>query len=88
MACLVGCLTLISPRLGILALWLFTDALGDAYGSWVVPFIGFFILPWTTLAYAVMWVAGSDGVSWIGWVIVALAFVADLGAWAGSKNYR
>ncbi|MGI9557306.1 MAG: hypothetical protein ACR2N5_05115 [Solirubrobacterales bacterium] len=81
-------MTLLSPRLGILALWIFTDVLSDAYGSWVVPFIGFFILPWTTLAYAVMWFAGSDGVSWIGWVVVALAFVADLGAWVGSKNYR
>ena len=33
-----------------------------AYDDWFVPFLGFFLLPWTTLAYAAMWGTGTDGV--------------------------
>jgi hypothetical protein len=44
-----------------------------------VPFLGFFLLPWTTLAYAAMW-SSSDRVSGYEWFIVILAFVVDLGA--------
>ncbi len=53
---------LISPRLALFVLWLFSDLLSRAFDSWFVPLLGFFLLPWTTLAYAVMW-ASSDGVS-------------------------
>jgi len=45
-----------------------------------VPLLGFFLLPWTTLAYAVMWSASSNQVSGFEWFIVILAFVIDLGA--------
>ena len=31
---------------------LFSDILSRAFDSWFLPLIGFFILPWTTLAYA------------------------------------
>ena len=61
---------LISPRLALFALWIFSDMLSHAFDSWVVPFLGFFLLPWTTLAYAVMWSVGatvstaSSGSSW------------------------
>ena len=54
MPCLVVLLALISPRLAIFALWLFSNVLDRAYDSWIVPLIGFFVLPWTTLAYAGM----------------------------------
>ena len=55
--CFVVLFALISPRLALFALWLFTDMLSRAFDSWIVPFLGFFLLPWTTLAYAVMWSA-------------------------------
>ena len=44
--------------------------------------LGFFLLPWTTLAYAVMW-SSSDGVRGFEWFIVVLAFFLDLASWAG-----
>ena len=52
-----------------------------------MPFLGFFLLPWTTLAYAVMWIS-SDGVVGFEWFIVALAFVIDIGAYAKSGSAR
>jgi hypothetical protein len=70
------------------ALWLFSDLLGDAYESWVLPFLGFFLLPWTTLTYAAMWAVGSNEVSGFEWFIVVLAFFLDLGSYAGSQRTR
>lgn len=88
MGCLLALLALISPRLVLVLLWLFDDLLSRAYDSWIVPFLGFFLLPWTTLAYAAMWSVGSDGVSGFEWFIVILAFVVDLGSWAGRDKAR
>jgi hypothetical protein len=52
-----------------------------------VPLIGFFLLPWTTLAYAVLW-ASSDGVLGFEWLIVAFAFLVDVGAIGGGSRRR
>lgn len=68
-------------------LWLFTDMLGRAFESWFVPLLGFFLLPWTTLAYALMW-NSSDGVVSFEWFIVVLAFLFDLGSYAGGGRQR
>jgi hypothetical protein len=87
----VGCLALlfalISPRLALFVLFLFSDILSRAFDSWIVPLIGFFIVPWTTLAYAVMW-SSSNGVAGFEWFIVAAAFLIDIGAFAGGKRRR
>ena len=53
-----------------------------------LPLIGFFLLPWTTLGYTVMWVAGSHGVNGFEWFIVILAFLIDLGSWANRGRAR
>ena len=53
--CFLVLFAFISPRLALFALFLFSDLLSRAFDSWFVPFLGFFLLPWTTLAYAVMW---------------------------------
>jgi hypothetical protein len=86
--CFVVLFALISPRLALFALWLFSDMLSRAYDSWFVPFLGFFLLPWTTLAYAVMWSTGSNRVSSFEWFIVVLAFLVDLGAYANGRRSR
>ena len=79
---------MISPRLALFALWLFSDMLSRAFDSWFVPFIGFFLLPWTTLAYAVMWDAGTRGVHGFDWFIVILAFVIDLSSYVRGGRER
>lgn len=87
MGCLVPLLALISPRLALFALLLFSDLIGDAFDSWIVPVLGFFLLPWTTLAYVVMYWA-ADGNLGFEWFIVLLAFVFDIGAYARSGDVR
>jgi hypothetical protein len=84
MGCLVALLALLSPRLAIFAIWLFSDLLGRAYDEWWIPLLGFFILPWTTLAYAVMWAAGTNEVTGFEWFIVILAFLIDVSSWSQS----
>jgi hypothetical protein len=66
------------PRLAIVALWIFSDLLGDAYDSWVLPVLGFLVLPWTTMIYAFMWTTASDGAHDVEWVALALALLLDL----------
>jgi hypothetical protein len=87
MGCLVVLLALLSPRLALFGIFLFSDLLSRAFDSWFVPFLGFFLLPWTTLAYAVMW-SSSDRVYGFEWFIVVLAFVLDLGSYARSDRAR
>ena len=48
-----------------------------------MPFLGFFLLPWTTLAYAALW-SSSNRVSGFEWFIVVLAFLFDLTSHARS----
>jgi hypothetical protein len=88
MGCFVALFALISPRLALFVLLLFSDLLGRAYDDWIVPVIGFFLLPWTTLAYAVMWSAGTHGVSGFEWFIVILAFLFDVGSWREGRSAR
>ena len=88
MPCLVALFALISPRLALFFLWLFSDVLEDSYEEWIVPLLGFFILPWTTLAYAVMYVSGANEVSGFEWFIVAFAFFVDLASWFGGSRAR
>jgi hypothetical protein len=86
--CLVALLALISPRLALFALWLFSNLLDRAYEGWVLPLLGFFLLPWTTLAYAVMWDYGTRTVDGFEWFIVVLAFLFDLASFGGGASYR
>lgn len=88
MGCFAALLALISPRLALFFIWLFSDMLSRAFDSWILPLLGFFLLPWTTLAYAVMWDTGSRGVDGFEWFIVILAFLFDLGAYATSQRAR
>jgi len=88
MGCFVALFALISPRLALFVIFLFSDMLSRAFDSWVLPLLGFFLLPWTTLAYAVMWDIGSRGVDGFEWFIVILAFLLDLGSWAQGQRSR
>jgi hypothetical protein len=88
MPCLALVLALISPRLALFATWVFSGILGRAFDGWLLPVLGFFLLPWTTLAYALMWSNATDDVSGFEWFIVGLAFLADLTAHGGTARGR
>jgi len=80
MGCFVFLLALISPRVALFAIFLFSNLLSRAFDGSLLPLLGFFLLPWTTLAYAVMWSSGTNEVVGFEWFIVAIAFLADIGA--------
>jgi hypothetical protein len=88
MGCFLVLLAFISPRLALFAIFLFSDLLSRAFDSWFVPFLGFFLLPWTTLAYAVMWASSTNEVTGFEWFIVILAFLFDLGSYASRGRAR
>jgi hypothetical protein len=77
--CLVALFALISPRLALFVLWLFSSVLSRAFDSWIIPLLGFFLLPWTTLAYVALWDWGSGRqVTGFEWFFVIVAFLVDL----------
>ena len=88
MACFAALFALISPRLALFFIWIFSDILSRAYDSWIIPVLGFFLLPWTTLAYAVMWDVGSHGVHGFELFIVILAFLIDLSSYFQGQRAR
>jgi hypothetical protein len=85
--CIVALFALVSPRLAVFLTWVFTDRMSVAFNSFWVGFLGFFLLPWTTLAWAWMY-APVRGVTGFGWFLVILAFIADLSTYAGSARSR
>ncbi len=75
------------PRIFILGFAIFSrQILIDAFSGWVVWVVGFFLLPWTTITYMMMWGISSDRVSGVEWVFVAGAFVLDLITWSTLRD--
>lgn len=77
MGCLLALVAAISPRLVLFFLWVFTDRLTIAFRSGWEGLIGFLLLPYTTLFYALVYAPGK-GVDDFGWIIVALGVLLDL----------
>ena len=87
MGCFVVLFALISPRLAIIFTWLFSNVRDRAYDSFWIPLLGFFFLPWTTLAYAFTWDSGH-AVKGFDWFLVILAFLIDLGSYGFGRRAR
>jgi hypothetical protein len=85
MGCLAIGLGLLTPRLVMVVLWLFSDYLSRAYDSVIVPLVGFFLLPTTTLAYAVAENETGGFRSW-GAILVIVAVGFDFGLWGGGRG--
>jgi len=61
--------------------------LSRAFDSWIVPLLGFFLLPWTTLAYAAFWDWGpGHHVTGFEWFFVILAFLIDVSSYASGRR--
>jgi hypothetical protein len=89
MACLLALLALISPRLALFFVWIFSDVLSRAFDSWVLPLLGFFLIPWTTLAYVAFWDWGPGReVTGFEWFFVVLAFLIDLSSMGGGRRVQ
>jgi hypothetical protein len=83
--CLFLILLLFGPRSVIVIWWLLQPVRWEAlFGSFIVPFLGFLFLPWTTLMYVIVAPGGLIGLDllWMG-----LAVLADIASYAGGGVY-
>jgi hypothetical protein len=85
MGCLFAIFAGFFPRVALIIVWIATDLVDRAYSTWLIPLVGLFVLPFTTLVYALVWTP----VIHVGngrWVWVALAFVVELAGYAGTAR--
>jgi hypothetical protein len=83
MGCLVAIVAGFFPRVALVVVWITTNYVDRAYDSFLLPLLGLFFLPFTTLVYALVWIPGvhlGDG----RWVWVAIAFVVELMGYLGT----
>lgn len=81
MGCCAGVFVLAgAPRFALFLLWLFTDRLTIAFDSFIVGFLGFLLLPYTTVFYALAY-APIKGVTGLGWFLVILGFIIDIASY-------
>jgi hypothetical protein len=80
--CAVLAMALIGPRFALFIIWIFSDWLERAYDTFIWPFLGFLLLPWTTLGYMVAanWYGGLEG---FGVLWFALGVTGDVLAYTG-----
>jgi hypothetical protein len=80
--CFFGLLGLVAPRFIIVMLWLFTDYMSRAFTGWLLPTLGFFLLPTTTIAYAIAknaFSTATGGIEAAGVVVIVLGVAIDVG---------
>jgi hypothetical protein len=85
--CAILLIGLLGPRIAIVLIAFFSDYLGRAYDSFLIPLLGWVFLPWTTLAYA--WAINSRG-EVVGFqaAVVVIAVLIDLGVIGGGAAKR
>jgi hypothetical protein len=87
MPCLFLILVLAFPRVVLVLMFLLSNYLQRAYHGLIIPVLGFFFLPLTTLVYA--WLMNSHrGTGGINLIFLIIAVVIDLGGLSGGERYR
>jgi hypothetical protein len=86
MGCLLAILGLITPRLILIVLWIFTGYVGRAIDSALWSVLGFIFLPTTTLMYAVAQ-NSFDGLEGWGLVVFVLGILFDFGVLGGGARF-
>ena len=87
MCCVLVLLAFLGPRLVIFLMWLLTNYLSRAFDAFLLPFLGFLVLPWTTIGWAI---AQNEfgGTSGIGLLVIVIGFLADIGVLGGGARGR
>ena len=81
MCCIVATLFAMGPRAAILVWWLVQPVRwAETFDTFLWPFVGFIVAPWTTLMYVLVYPAGINGFDFI-WLGFGVAF--DLITWFG-----
>jgi hypothetical protein len=85
--CLFALIAVLSPRLAIILLWLFTNYVDRAFSGWFLPLLGVLFLPWTTLFYILVDIAPGP-IHVAGWIVIGIAVVLDLNSIAQASRRR
>ncbi len=86
-ACLLLLIGSAFPRTAIVLLELFTDFNDQAFDSFWEGFIGFLLLPYTTLAF-VLFENWQDPINGFGWAFVVLGFLVDIASYVNTYRRR
>ena len=87
MPCILLLLVLAFPRVILILMALFSNYLGRAYHGLLIPLLGFFFLPLTTIVYA--WVVNSHmAMTGANVLLIVIAVIVDLGGWGGGWRRR
>ena len=87
MGCIIALLALSFPRIALLAIWLLGNGwLQESYQTVLWPVLGFLLMPWTALAYALAWHMGEGTIQGPGIVILVIAILIDFGLMGGSAR--
>lgn len=88
MPCFVVLIALLTPRLAVALLWVFSNWFGGLFPTALWPILGFFFLPTTLLWYSAVqhWWAGQ----WTLWPVVGivLALMIDLSPASGRRRRK
>ena len=87
MPCLFFILILLFPRVCLVLMFLLTNYLQRAYHGLLIPLLGFFFLPLTTIAYAWM-VNNHVAIQGVYLIILIIAVVIDVGGLGGGEFHR
>jgi hypothetical protein len=92
MPCLIAVLALAFPRLAVVLVWFFnTGYFSRAFGSTLLPLLGFVFLPLTTLTFAYAHNSLGQGgqMTSLGWLLTLIALLLDFGLLGGGhRHYR
>jgi hypothetical protein len=84
MGCLLLLLIGVSPRIGIVVIWLFGDLVERAFNDGVIiPILGIIFLPWTTAFYVLGYAIGDAAAPW-GILGIFIGLFMDIALHAGT----
>jgi hypothetical protein len=88
MPCLLLIVILLFPRVTLACMWLFSNYLGRAFqGGFLLPLLGFFFLPLTTIVYA--WEVNHNmPTAGINLLYLIFAVIIDLGGLGGGARHK
>ncbi|MEX2673194.1 MAG: hypothetical protein WD294_13905 [Phycisphaeraceae bacterium] len=87
MPCFIVLIAFFFPRVVLAGLFLFSTYLHNAYETVLWPVVGFFVLPFATLAYAFA-MNEAGGLEGFYLVIFIVAILFDIGSFSSSTAVR
>ena len=86
MCCMLTSLFFLGPRIAILVWWLVDQVRFEmAFDSFWVAFVGWLLLPWTTIFYVLVAPGGVTGFDWV-WIVIGV--LIDVSMYTGGFGRR